>query len=354
MVEALQGAGVAGGPIPGLITDCMHERAGAVGLAAPAAAPPANGAEAATTAAAAPPGPAKRASVDSALCVIDGLMFLSPRCGSSSVGPLLVGGGAQLLRPRRSTRPRDVYTWRTVLPTCLAQGQAAAGAVQGLPDGQDAQGRHLGALGRHPARGGEPQQSRAVRGCLARCCSRARRSTGRWEVATQLFIAGAAPRAGRKETSQLQPLPWPPGCAPGPPRRSSTRFLGTQRARSCSTFTWTGGMQRRARGGAAVDDTSWKQVRSQVSPRNPPHPLSLSPRCHPPLLQRCQGHERQDAAHGGGGADHCRGAAGRGPPAGSAGGAPAGPRPRGAVPGARVSPLLPLPLQARAAPFALR
>ncbi|KAL4429037.1 hypothetical protein ABPG77_006076 [Micractinium sp. CCAP 211/92] len=78
LVEALEGAGVTGGPIPVLIADCMHERTGAAASAAPAAAPPANGA--ATAALAAAPLPlGERASVDNALCVIDGLMFLSPR-----------------------------------------------------------------------------------------------------------------------------------------------------------------------------------------------------------------------------------------------------------------------------------
>ncbi|KAL4440362.1 hypothetical protein ABPG75_003363 [Micractinium tetrahymenae] len=77
LVEALEGAGVAGGPIPGLIADCLNERAGAAAAGAPAVAP-ANGVAApAAAAAAAPPG--ERASLDSALCVIDGLMFLSPR-----------------------------------------------------------------------------------------------------------------------------------------------------------------------------------------------------------------------------------------------------------------------------------
>jgi len=61
LVAALEKAEVAGGEIPGLIASCINERvAGSTNGAAAAAG-------------------AERSSLQDALCVIDGLMFLSPR-----------------------------------------------------------------------------------------------------------------------------------------------------------------------------------------------------------------------------------------------------------------------------------
>lgn len=68
LVAALEKADVAGGDIPGLIARCIKEReAGST-----------NGAAAAPVAA--------RSSLQDALCVIDGLMFLSPRSEGAWTG----------------------------------------------------------------------------------------------------------------------------------------------------------------------------------------------------------------------------------------------------------------------------
>ncbi len=110
LVKALEGAGVTGGPIPVLIADCMHERTGAAASAAPAAAPPANGA--ATAALAAAPLPlGERAAVDNALCVIDGLMFVSPRCDESRLKTLLACERATAARVLPVGPTRTLPAW---------------------------------------------------------------------------------------------------------------------------------------------------------------------------------------------------------------------------------------------------
>lgn len=196
LAAALETASLANSDIPALICSVIGEKLAVTapstgGAESGAAATKGGAAVVATSPAAAVPAtvaaaaPAERVSLADALCVIDGLMFLSPRCERRlccccldrplcarcvAVGPVWEGGCLSICVTPRYAALLCCFSHAT-LPTLpvsqrCPQGQAAAGAVWRPPGSEDFEGRPQRALGCHQACGGEWAMGRGSGRCL--------------------------------------------------------------------------------------------------------------------------------------------------------------------------------------------